>query len=113
MVTAATRFFSKLFLLRKSNLERHLLHSGTIRKTHVTMASAATAIWLANGSKSRKKRMDNASFQGAEIVRNSDANRKRIQALRTSRVSASSDVLSRTDSLLFVPGINYISYEIA
>jgi hypothetical protein len=57
MVAAANRFLSKLFLLSKNNLGRHLLHSGTIRKTHVAMASAATATWLANGSNSRKKRM--------------------------------------------------------
>jgi len=56
MVAAANRFLSKLFLLSKGNLGRHLLHSGTIRKTHVAMASAATATWLANGSNSRKKR---------------------------------------------------------
>ena len=37
--------------LSKSNLGRHLLHSGTIRKTHVAMASAASATWLANGEK--------------------------------------------------------------
>jgi hypothetical protein len=48
---------SKLFLLSKSNLGRHLLHSGTIRKIHVAMASTATATWLANGFNSRKKRM--------------------------------------------------------
>ena len=48
MVAAANRFLSKLFLLSKSNLGRDLLHSGTIRKIHVTMASAATATWLAN-----------------------------------------------------------------
>jgi hypothetical protein len=48
MVAAANRFLSKLFLLSKSNLGRHLLHSGTIRKIHVAMASAATATWLAN-----------------------------------------------------------------
>jgi hypothetical protein len=28
-----------------------------MRKTHVAMASAATAIWLANGFNSRKNRM--------------------------------------------------------
>jgi tetratricopeptide (TPR) repeat protein len=43
--------------LSKSNLGRHLLHSGTIRKTHVAVARAATATWLANGSNSRKKHM--------------------------------------------------------
>src|SRR5207245_11620024 len=57
MVAAANCFLSKLFLLSKSNLGRHLLHSGTIRKTHVTMASAATATWLANGYNSRNKRI--------------------------------------------------------
>ena len=57
MVAAANRFLSKLFLLSKSNLGRHLLHSGTIRKTHVAMASAAAAVWLANGFNSRKNRM--------------------------------------------------------
>jgi hypothetical protein len=57
MVAAANRFLSKLFLLSKSNLGRHLLHSGTIRKTHVAMASAATATWLANGCNSRNKPM--------------------------------------------------------
>jgi len=57
MVVAANRFLNKLFLLSKSNLGRHLLHSGTIRKIHVAMASAATATWLANGFNSRKKRM--------------------------------------------------------
>src|SRR5205809_939556 len=55
MVAAPNRFLSKLFLLSKSNFGRHLLPSGTIRKTHVAMASAATATSLANGSNSRKK----------------------------------------------------------
>src|SRR6266436_834599 len=41
----------------QKQLGRHLLHNGTIRKTHVAMASASTATWLAKGSNSRKKRM--------------------------------------------------------
>src|SRR5215467_11712508 len=57
IVADARRFLSKLFLLSKSSLGRHLLHSGTIRKTHVAMASAATATWLATGFNSRKNRM--------------------------------------------------------
>jgi hypothetical protein len=57
MAAAANRFLSKLFLLSKSNLGRNLLHTGTMRKTHVTMASTATATWLANGFNSRKKRI--------------------------------------------------------
>ena len=57
MVAAANRFLSKLFLLSKSNLGRHLLHSGTIRKTHVAMASAATATYLATGPIVEKKRI--------------------------------------------------------
>jgi hypothetical protein len=57
MAADANRFLSKLFLLSKSNLGRPLLHSGPIKNTHMAMASAATATWLANGSNSRKKRM--------------------------------------------------------
>jgi hypothetical protein len=57
MVAAANRFLSKLFLLSKATFGRNLLHSGTTRKAHVAMASAATATWLASGSNSRKKRM--------------------------------------------------------
>jgi hypothetical protein len=57
MVAAANRFLTKLFLLSKSNLGRHLFHSGTIRKIQVAMASTATATWLAIGFNSRKNRM--------------------------------------------------------
>src|SRR5437879_12782869 len=79
MLAAANRFLSKLFSLSKSNLERHLLHSGTIRKIHVAMASTATATWLATGFNSRKNRMAiTARFRRAGIVRNPNCNRKRI-----------------------------------
>src|SRR5262249_5150847 len=83
MVAAANRFLSKLFLLSKSNLGRHLFQSGTIRKTHVTMASAATATWLANEFILEKTAWDNVSFQGVGIVGKSDANRKPSGYLRS------------------------------
>ena len=71
IVAAANRFL----------LGRHLLHSGTIRKTHVTMASAATATWLTNGSNSRKKCTAITPYSTVlESLRKSDVNRKRIRA---------------------------------
>ena len=82
MVAAANRFLSKLFLLSKSNLGRKLLHSGTIRRTHATMANAATATWLAIGFNSRKNDIGITSFPSAGIVRKSDANRKCTPALQ-------------------------------
>jgi hypothetical protein len=85
MVAAANRFLSKLLLLSKSNLGRHLLHSGTTRKTHMTMVSAATATWLANEFILEKTAWDNASFQGVGIVGKSDANRKDIPATYSRR----------------------------
>src|SRR5437879_8187687 len=86
MLAAANRFLSKLFSLSKSNLERHLLHSGTIRKIHVAMASTATATWLATGFNSRKNPMAiTARFRGAGIVRNPNFNRKRISTAMPGR----------------------------